>query len=86
MIMRTIILTVLLASCATTRTTQSDVDAAVRKCGLDGQLVAQVAGRDLTIARLNPNVEYQRFDCLLAEVKRMRLNLGIVGNEAPDSR
>lgn len=68
------------------RTAQSEVDAAVRKCGLERQLVADVSGRDLTIARLDPNVEYQRFDCFLAEVRTLRLNLGIVGNEDPTTR
>jgi len=69
--------------CATVTIRQLDVDAAVRKCGLQGQMEAELLeGRRLTIHRLDADADFVKFDCFLGEVKRMRLDLGIVGQEA----
>jgi hypothetical protein len=70
--------------CAAPAAPRDDIHASIKKCGLEGQIRVEVEGeRQLHIRYLNPNVDYTRFDCFLVEVRRLRLNLGIVGNEAP---
>jgi hypothetical protein len=41
--------------------------------------------RRLHIRYLNPNADYAKVDCFIAEARRVRLDLGFVGNEAPSS-
>jgi hypothetical protein len=39
----------------------------------------------LHIRYLNPNADYAKVDCFVAEARRLRLDLGFVGNEAPSA-
>jgi hypothetical protein len=38
--------------------------------------------RRVHVRYLNPNADYAKVDCFLVEARRLRLNLGFVGNEA----
>lgn len=72
------------AGCASPAAPRDDIHASIRKCGLEGQIRVEMEGeRRLHIRYLNPNADYAKVDCFIAEARRLRLDLGFVGNEAP---
>jgi hypothetical protein len=72
----------LTTSCATPNH-GGDVQSIIHKCGLEGQLTVKLTGRrDLRIVHLSPDAEFEKVDCFLAGVRSLKLNLGLVGNEA----
>jgi len=74
-------------ACVSTPAPKNDIQASIRKCGLEGQLRVEIEGnRQLHVRYLDPNVAYPKFDCFMSEVLRLRLDLQIVGNEAVPER
>jgi hypothetical protein len=43
-------------------------------------------GRRLHILYIDPKADYAKVDCFLADARRLRLDLGFVGNEAPSPK
>jgi hypothetical protein len=76
----------LVAGCASPGTLRDDIQASIRKCGLEGQMRVEVEReRRARIRYLDPNTDYTKVDCFLADARRLRLELGAVGNEAPST-
>lgn len=75
---------VLATGCASPAAPRDDIQASIRKCGLEGQIRVKIEGeRRLHILYLNPNAGYAKVDCFIAEARRLGLDLGFVGKEAP---
>ena len=73
----------LVAGCTAPAAPADDIFASIKKCGMEGHIRVEVEGeRELRIRYLDPNVDYSKFDCFLADARRLRMNLGFVGNEA----
>ena len=85
MFSHTVILSVfgcmLVAACARPAAPSDDIFESVRTCGLEGQLRLEPDG-DRLLLHLAPTADYERVDCFLKEARRLRVNLGFVGNEA----
>jgi hypothetical protein len=76
----------LAAGCASPAVSAGDIHASIRKCGLEGQIRVEMEGEHrLHIRYLNPNAGYAKVDCFIAEARRLKLDLGFVGNEAPSA-
>ena len=70
------------SGCASPRP-PTDVYGSIRKCGLVGKLRVEQSGeREFKIVYLNPDTDYEKLDCFLAEAKRLRVHLRFTGNEA----
>ena len=60
-----------------------DIYASISRCGMKGHIRLQKEGeKQFRIVYLDPNSDYAKVDCVLAEAKRLRIDLGFVGNEA----
>ena len=54
---------------------------------MEGLIRVELEGEHrLHILYLNPKADYGKVDCFLAEARRLKLNLGFVGNEAPSTK
>jgi hypothetical protein len=74
----------LATGCASATAPTDDIRASIRKCGLSGQIRVETEGeRRLHVRYLNPNADYAKVDCFIAETHRLGLDLGFVGNEGP---
>src|SRR5947209_2509668 len=77
----------LVGGCASPAAPRDAVDDSIRACGLTSQIRVEMEGeRRLHILYINPKTDYAKVDCFLAEARRLRLDLGFVGNEAPSSK
>jgi hypothetical protein len=71
------------AACTSPAAPPKDIYGSIRKCGLEGLIRIDAEGeRRFRISYIDPNADYEMVDCFLAEAKRLRLDLGFVGNEA----
>ena len=71
------------AGCVQRAVPPTDIYASISRCGMDGHIQLQRLGeREFRIEYLDPNSDYAKVDCFLAEVRRLRIGLGFVGNEA----
>ena len=79
----TLAVCLLATGCASPASLRNDIQASIRKCGLEGQLRVEVVDEHVARIRyLHPKADYTKMDCFLAEARRLRLDLGFVGNEA----
>ena len=77
--------TLLTIGCATSQTGGADLQTVVLRCGLDGLIeLNQIDDQYVAISSLDPQVDYDKVDCLLRGVRRLGLRLGLVGNEAAE--
>ena len=78
-----LLVSLLVTGCAPRETVPDDIYASIRKCGMDGHIRLQKKGeRQFRVVYLDPNSDYAKVDCFLGEARRLRINLGFVGNEA----
>jgi hypothetical protein len=71
------------AGCVQREAPPNDINASISKCGMDGHIrLHRLGERQFRIEYLDPNSDYAKVDCFLAEAKRLRIDLGFVGNEA----
>ena len=68
--------------CTASRDYTPQIDAVIERCGLHGMVrLDPLGGRLYRVAYVNPATPYEKVDCLLDGARRLRVDLGFVGNE-----